>query len=176
MRKLTTEELTLRRLLPDGIMDSKRLPVVAVLEDVRSLYNVGAIFRTADAALLRKLILTGYTPKPPRKEIEKTALGATRTVPWESAPSAPHVLRGLRDKGYTICALETTDASVSLYSIGQIHQPLALVFGNEITGIGQETLSLCHHAWEIPMFGTKHSLNVSVAFGVAVYEISRRIR
>ena len=152
------------------------MPVVAVLEDVRSLYNVGSIFRTSDAVLLEKLILTGFTPHPPRKEIEKTALGATRTIPWESNESTPEVLRRLRDEGWTICAIESTDASADLYSVSRIPTPLVLVFGNEITGISQETLSLCHHAWEIPMFGTKHSLNVSVAFGVVVYEVCRRLR
>lgn len=176
MRKLTTDEITTLRLSPDGLVEAHRLPVVAVLEDVRSLYNVGSIFRTADAVLLSKLFLTGYTPKPPRPEIEKTALGATRTIPWEAHRSAPQVLQGLREQGYTICALETTDTSESLYTVRQIEHPLALVFGNEITGIRSETLALCDHAWEIPMHGTKHSLNVAVAFGIALYEVSRRLR
>ncbi len=176
VRKLSTDEIGARRKSPEEIADGDRLPVIAILEDVRSLYNVGSVFRTADAVLLTSLFLTGYTPVPPRKEIDNTALGATRSVPWESVPSTIDAVRTLQGRGWRVCAVENTTTSTNLFTMDPPPTPLALVFGNEITGVRQETLDACDEAWEIPMFGTKHSLNVSVAFGVVLYEVARRLR
>jgi tRNA G18 (ribose-2'-O)-methylase SpoU len=144
----------------------------AIAENIRSLYNVGSIFRTADAVLLGKLILTGYTPTPPRKEIEKTALGATATVPWEYYKDPIDAIRGLRTSGVRIIALEHTDRSMPYGSIRVADFPLCVIVGNEITGISQPVLNECDAAIEIPMHGAKHSLNVAVAFGIALFELA----
>ena len=173
MKKLTHDEIAANRLTPDSIPDERRLPVVAVIENVRSLYNVGSIFRTADGALIRQLCLTGFTPRPPRKEIEKTALGATRSIPWVYASSPLEPISTLRAEGYNICCLELTTNSRPYYQIEKRDFPLCLVVGNEVSGISKEVISQCAFSLEIPMFGTKQSLNVSVAFGVAIFELSR---
>lgn len=173
MKKLTHAEIASKRLALDSIPDRDRLPVAAVVDNVRSLYNVGSIFRTSDGALIQKLILTGFTPHPPRKEIEKTALGATKSVPWQHFPTPRLALDALRADGYRICCLELTDASVPYFSIRKADFPLCLIIGNEITGVSKDLIAECDTALEIPMFGTKQSLNVAVAFGVAIFELSR---
>ncbi len=173
MKKLTHDEIASQRLKLEEIEDAHRLPVVAVLDNIRSLYNVGSIFRTADGVLLRKLFLSGFTPRPPRKEIEKTALGATRSVPWEYVASSEQAMRQLRAEGYKICCLELARESTPYHAIRKPDFPLCLVIGNEITGVSKEALDLCDLALEIPMYGTKQSLNVAVAFGIATFELSR---
>jgi tRNA G18 (ribose-2'-O)-methylase SpoU len=176
MRKLIHEEILSRRLTGDQALAAERHPVVGVLEDIRSLYNVGSCFRTADAMLLRKLVLTGYTPTPPRKEISKTALGATETVPWEFFRDPAEAASSLKREGYSLYALEITDTSAPLDEIDDLAFPIAFVAGNEIAGVGPEMLKHCDGAIEIPMFGVKHSLNVAVAFGIAAWELVRRSR
>ncbi len=176
MRKLIHEEILTHRLTVEEAHASRRHPVAAVLEDVRSLYNVGSCFRTADAMLLSKLILTGYTPTPPRKEISKTALGATESVPWLAIPDPVEAVAALQEEGYLVYALEITDRSVEIDRLGTIDAPVAFVAGNEIAGVGERTLARCDGALEIPMFGVKHSLNVAVAFGIAAWELVRRTR
>ena len=173
MKKLSHEEIAARRLKLENIRDEHRLPVVAVLDSVRSLYNVGSIFRTADGVLLRKLILAGFTPYPPRKEIEKTALGATLSVPWEHLSSPRKAIGQLKSEGYKICCLELAGGSISYHDIKKQDFPLCLVIGNEINGVSKDLVSECDMAIEIPMFGTKQSLNVAVAFGVSIFELSR---
>ncbi|MEX1138753.1 MAG: RNA methyltransferase [Bacteroidota bacterium] len=173
MKKLTYDEISKKRTPPGEISRLQRLPLFALVENIRSLYNVGSIFRTADAVLLGKLILTGYTPIPPRKEIEKTALGATATVPWEYHKDPLEALRTLRASGVRVVGLEHTDRSVPYTSLQPADFPLCLVLGNEITGISQPVLNECDGAIEIPMHGLKHSLNVAVAFGISVYELAR---
>jgi len=173
MKKLSYEEVKLRRLEPAEMESVERLPVVAILENIRSLYNVGSIFRTSDAALVQGLILTGYTPTPPRKEIEKTALGATLTIPWEHSPNPINSIQQLRAQGYRICCLELTDQSIPYYTLPRSQFPLCLILGNELTGISSGMMELCDFGIEIPMYGTKHSLNVAVAYGIAVFELSR---
>jgi tRNA G18 (ribose-2'-O)-methylase SpoU len=167
MRKLGYEELTQQRLSQDELASAGRHPVTLILEDIRSLYNVGSIFRTADAARLQELILCGYTPTPPRKEISKTALGATETVPWRSFPTAAEAVQELRSHGVHVYALEQTDRSIPLADLTSAHIPIALVLGNEIGGVSAETLAVCDGAIEIPMYGVKHSFNVAVAAGIA---------
>ncbi len=146
------------------------LPLALVLDNLRSGHNVGSAFRTADAFRLRRLLLCGFTPTPPHKEIRKTALGATDTVPWTSIPQTTQAVERLRAEGYTVLAFEQTQAATSLRDFRpEPGRPYAFVFGNEINGVDQEVVDLCHGCLEIPQFGTKHSLNVSVAIGMAIW-------
>jgi 23S rRNA (guanosine2251-2'-O)-methyltransferase len=176
MRKLVHAEILERRLAPDVALATTRHPVVGVLENIRSLYNVGSCFRTADAMLLERLVLTGYTPAPPRPEIYKTALGATETVPWEHERDSVAAVQRLRASGIAVYALEITEGSVPIDRALELRFPAALVVGNEIAGVSQEVLDCCDGALEIPMYGVKHSLNVAVAFGIGVWELVRRSR
>jgi tRNA G18 (ribose-2'-O)-methylase SpoU len=173
-RRLLPAELTARQ--PDSrqLPRLPRLPVVAVLENVRSLWNVGSMFRTADAARLDRLFLCGFTGHPPRPEIDKTALGACAVVPWEYWTSATEACAWLRERGYQLMALERTTHSVDLETAA-LQPPLGFVVGNEVTGVSDEVLDLCHGALEIPMAGRKESLNVAVAFGVAAFTLRRRL-
>lgn len=170
MRKLKLAEINQKRISPDRIAQVKRLPVYVLLDNIRSLYNVGSIFRTADAARVEKIILTGITGKPPRKEIDKTALGASETVPWEYNPSATDAIDRMKKQGVPIIILEHTDSNIE-YKRMDFPFPCCLVMGNEVDGIQEKILGLSDASIEIPMYGTKHSLNVSVAFGIVIYEI-----
>jgi tRNA G18 (ribose-2'-O)-methylase SpoU len=170
MRKLELHEINQKRIASDKISQVRRLPVYVLLDNIRSLYNVGSIFRTADAARVEKIILTGITGKPPRKEIDKTALGASETVPWEYDRSAVSALRRMKKQGIPIIIVEHTDSNIE-YKKMDFAFPCCLVLGNEVNGIQEEILSLSDASIEIPMYGTKHSLNVSVAFGIVIYEI-----
>ena len=172
-RKLRTEEIQRRRLRPEEAAGAARVPLIGMLDNVRSMYNVGSIFRTADGALLQELLLAGYTPHPPRKEIEKTALGATRSVPWRHFPDPRDAVGAARSAGARICVLEQTTQSRPYASVRADDFPLCLVIGNELTGIAPEVVAEADMAIEIPMFGSKHSLNAAVAFGIAVFELSR---
>jgi len=151
------------------------LPVAIVLDNVRSLYNVGAFFRTADAAAVAKLYLCGITGRPPKRAIAKTALGAEETVAWEHSWDAPGILRGLREAGYETAAIETSPHAVDLFD-WRPRFPLCVVFGHEVEGIRPEVSRLCDTHVRIPMLGTKHSLNVATAGGVVVYELLRKYR
>ncbi len=173
MKKLTHAEISLRRTPVDKISEAIRVPLVAVVDNVRSLYNVGSIFRTSDGAMIEKLFLTGYTPHPPRKEIEKTALGSTASVPWEYRKNPSELLLEMKKKGRTICSLELTDGSIPYFEIARSHFPLCLIVGNEIAGVSKDLIDLSDISIEIPMFGTKQSLNVAVAYGIAVFELAR---
>ncbi|MBI3260124.1 MAG: RNA methyltransferase [Ignavibacteriae bacterium] len=170
MKKLSHAEILSNRLTPEIALANKRHPVTLVLDNIRSLYNVGSIFRTADAALVSEIILCGYTPAPPRMEIEKTALGAVDTVPWQYQSSAISAILELRQKGVKVFAVEITDSSRSYGNLTTDDYPIALVLGNELVGIDTEVLAICEGALEIPMYGVKHSLNVSVATGIVVFE------
>lgn len=171
IRKLHHDEIA-RTSLQD--IDAKRRhPLVVVVDNVRSLYNVGSIFRTCDGALVEKLFLTGFTPFPPRKEISKTALDADASVPWEHVYDITEVLARLREQEYSIAALEHTTGSRSCFDISADLFPLAVVVGNEVTGVSENVLPYCDLALEIPMFGIKQSLNVAVATGVLCFECVR---
>lgn len=170
IRKLTFQEITALRPTLEEMPEKKRFPISVVLENIRSLYNVGSIFRTSDGAGIEKLYICGYTACPPRKEIDKTALGSTDSVRWEWRKSAKEAIDELKAKGYTIVALEHTDKSVSIWKAA-FRFPLCLVIGNEVDGVSQETLDACDAAIEIPMYGVKQSLNVAVAYGIGVYAI-----
>lgn len=176
MRKLTYEELVQHRLPLDHARHSERHPITVVLDNIRSLYNVGSIFRTADAVRAQEIILCGYTPSPPRPEIDKTALGATQSVPWRSVASCVAAVEELRRTGVRVFAVELTDESRPYDSLTPDDFPAAFVFGNEIVGIQPEVLQRCHAALVIPMYGVKHSLNVAVAAGIVLYEALRCYR
>jgi 23S rRNA (guanosine2251-2'-O)-methyltransferase len=173
IRKLRAEEIAQHRLSSENVATAPRVPVIGMLDNIRSLYNVGSMFRTADGALLQHLYLTGYTPTPPRKEIEKTALGATGTVPWTHFANPLEAVQAARSAGARICVLEQTTRSIPYSALESSLMPLCLVVGNELNGIHPDVVALADLAIEIPMYGTKHSLNAAVAFGIAVFELAR---
>ena len=173
MKKLTHDQISLKRSTLDSIHKVQKLPVYVLLNSIRSNYNVGAIFRTSDGAMIEKLFLCGYTPCPPKKEVLKTALGSTESVKWEYVKDAKTVISQLKNKGIQICALELTDKSIPYHQIKSDDFPICLVVGNEITGVSQEVLDLCDKSIEIPQYGIKQSLNVAVAYGVAIFELRK---
>jgi tRNA G18 (ribose-2'-O)-methylase SpoU len=173
LRKLTHDEIAAKRLSLDGAARASRLPICGMLDNIRSLYNVGSIFRTSDGALIRKLYLTGYTPRPPRKEIEKTALGSTNSVPWEYHPDPLDAVAEVKSQGIRVCVLEHTTDSKPYFALRKEDFPICLVVGNEITGISPRIISAADLAIEIPMFGFKQSLNAAVAYGIALYDLVR---
>jgi 23S rRNA (guanosine2251-2'-O)-methyltransferase len=180
MKKLTHDEISKNRSTLESLHTVKRLPVYAVLNSIRSNYNVGSIFRTSDGAMIEKLYLCGYTPQPPnpglpagKKEILKTALGSTESVKWEYAKDPKEVIVKLKNEGIKICALEMTDKSIPYYEIKKEDFPLCVVVGNEITGVSQELIDLCDFSIEIPQYGIKQSLNVAVAYGIAIFELRK---
>lgn len=169
MRKLRTEEIA--RLTTEGAKRSGKHPIVCVIEDVRSIHNVGSMFRTAEAAAIDHLYLTGITGTPENRLIHKAALGAEDIVQWTHVPDIDTILQRLKFNGYTIAALEITDERVDVNSLGPSDFPIALIVGNEVTGVSRNALKHADIAIEIDQFGSKHSLNVSVAFGIAVYRL-----
>jgi tRNA G18 (ribose-2'-O)-methylase SpoU len=173
MRKLSHEEISKNRATLDKIHLVKKLPVKVILHNIRSTYNVGSMFRTSDGAMIEKLYLCGYTPHPPKKEILKTALGATESVSWEYLKDTISVVKKLKDEGTKICALELTDNSKPYYEFSKNDFPLALIVGNEISGVSQDILNLCDSSVEIPQYGIKQSLNVAVAYGIAIFELRK---
>ncbi len=173
MRKLTHDEIAQQRLTKEDIKAADRLPICAMLDNIRSLYNVGSMFRTSDGALISKLYLTGYTPRPPRREIDKTALGSTETVPWEYFEEPLDAVEEVKKKGMRLCVLEHTTRSVPYFALTRRDFPICLVVGNEITGISHDIIARADAAIEIPMFGMKQSLNAAVAYGIALFELVR---
>lgn len=173
-RKLKLEELG--RIDIETFKETKKIPLIIILDNVRSMHNVGAIFRTADAFLIEKIILCGITPKPPHREIHKAALGATESVDWEYAEDVQLVVRQLQEQNYTICGIEQTTDSMLLtdYSI-TTNKKYALILGNEVDGISDEVVSDCDVLLEIPQLGTKHSLNVSVCGGIVMWEFAKSL-
>lgn len=174
VRKKSLEEQVAEQEALDRNFNERRFPIVGVLDNIRSAYNVGAMFRTADAARVEELVLCGITATPPRNDVRKTALGADEYVPWRYVERAEDAVRDLRAKGYRIVVLEKTDPSTS-FRQARFEFPLALVVGNEWHGVSDTVLELADLSIYIPMYGRKTSLNVSVAFGIAVYEILRHL-
>ena len=162
----------LNRKTVEEFRQSDKIEVIVLLENIRSAYNVGSIFRTADAFLLEAIYLCGYTAFPPHKEIRKTALGADTTVNWKYFKDSKDAIEELKRDGYKIYAVEQTINSISLRDFSS-EGKLAFVFGNEVSGVEQSTIGLCHGSIEIPQFGMKHSLNVSVATGIVLWDIAR---
>lgn len=165
----------LGRKTTEEFKQAKKTPVIAILENIRSMHNVGSVFRSADAFLLEAIFLCGYTPIPPHRDIHKTALGATETVDWIYYPTALEAVKNVKSRGYKVFGIEQAAGSISLQNvILENGRPVALVFGNEVEGVSEEALQLCDGCIEIPQMGTKHSLNISVAAGIVFWEIVRR--
>ena len=170
MRKLSYQEITKRRLSKEEIKKTERFPIHTILDNIRSLHNVGSIFRTSDAVRLEKLYLTGITGFPPRKEIDKTALGAVETVPWEYHKDVIPVINTLKEQRIKIIVLEHTSNSLP-YQEFKPEFPVCLVVGNEVFGAQDKIVELADSALEIPMFGSKQSLNVTIAYGIVIYDL-----
>jgi tRNA G18 (ribose-2'-O)-methylase SpoU len=171
VRKLTHSEISKFRYTKQQLQNESRFPIYVLLDNIRSLYNVGSIFRTSDGARITKLFLTGYTPYPPRKEISKTALDATETVPWEYYKNPIEAIEKLKVESIKICLLEHTTKSQPYFNVSNNDFPLCLVVGNEITGVSKPIIDNAEMAIDIPMFGLKQSLNAAVAYGIAVFEL-----
>jgi len=175
MRKLGMDELN--RLSVDEFRQSAKMPVVVVLDNIRSMHNVGSVFRTADAFLIQGIYLCGYTPQPPHRDIHKTALGATETVDWKYFQDIREALKKLKEEEYRIFAVEQVENSIPLQEMAQQHSgKTVVVFGNEVSGVGEEALKFCDGSVEIPQWGMKHSLNISIAAGVVLWELARNYR
>ncbi|MCB9235995.1 MAG: RNA methyltransferase [Bacteroidia bacterium] len=171
MRQLQLDELN--RLSPEEFRAAPKTPVCMVLDNVRSMHNVGSVFRCADAFGIEKIWLCGYTPCPPHRDIRKVAIGAEDSVDWGYEQEITILLKQLKSEGWKIIAIEQTDASLPLpeFSRGK-DEKVALVMGNEVKGVSEEALACCDLALEIPQFGTKHSLNISVAAGIVIYHVA----
>ena len=173
MRKLLNEELD--RLSVEDFKKVDKVPLTIVLDNVRSLHNIGSVFRTADAFLLEGIYLCGITATPPHREIHKTALGATESVRWEYREQTTEAIRELKEKAYLIYSVEQTEGAVLLDQVKlSSGQKYALVFGHEIRGVDQQVVDLSDQCIEIPQYGTKHSLNISVAAGIVIWELFRK--
>jgi tRNA G18 (ribose-2'-O)-methylase SpoU len=171
-RKLKFWELN--RVDESAFKDQKKFPIIVVLDDIRSFNNVGSFFRTSDAFNIEKIYLCGITPLPPHRDIQKTALGATETVEWEHRESIVELIKELKSQGKTICSVEQAEETLMLNHSDQIaSDDLVLVFGNEVNGVNQAIIDLSDYIIEIPQYGTKHSLNVSVCAGVVLWEFVR---
>ena len=157
----------------DELEKRPRMPVVVLFDNIRSMWNVGSMFRTADGVWLEEIIISGYTASPPRKEIAKTALGAEYSVPWRYTPNAVEAIKALKQRGYTAIALEHTTQSRS-YTTVEYDFPVVFVVGNEGVGVQDEIVAVCDFAVELPQNGMKSSMNVAVAFGIMVYELRRQ--
>ncbi len=152
-----------------------KLPLFIVLDEVRSMHNVGSVFRTADSFLLEGICLCGYTPQPPHRDIQKTALGATETVPWFHYSTTLEAVQDLKAKGYILFAIEQVHGSTFLQDVElDLTKKYALVFGNEVYGVQQEVIACCDQVIEIPQLGSKHSLNISVSAGIVLWELVKR--
>ncbi len=174
IKKLSMDDLNRKSV--EEFKRSEKIPVVILLENIRSMHNVGSAFRTADAFLIEAIYICGYTAQPPRKEIDKTALGATETVHWQYFSTATEAIQVLKRTDYKVFAIEQVDNSISLEKFGKTNaNKIALVFGNEVSGVEEETLKMCDGCIEIPQFGMKHSLNISVAVGIVLWEIVRTV-
>lgn len=175
MKKLTHEEILQQKPSIAAVKKKKRNEMYALLENVRSLYNVGAIFRTSDGVLLKKLFLCGITGTPPRKEISKTALGAEEIVPWESSDSAAEVVKRLKKKGVQIVAVELAHGS-TVYDKAKYKFPACFIFGHEVLGISDELMQYVDISVNIPMLGRANSLNVATCYGIVMYDALRKTK
>lgn len=172
MQKIKNEDLGRKSITE--FKQSQKLPIIIVLDNIRSLNNVGSAFRTADAFLVDHIYLCGVTGQPPKPEIEKTALGATETVSWTYFKTTKEAIDHLKLSKHKVYAIEQVEKSISLENFKPAkNEPIALVFGNEVYGVEQDVVNLCDGSIEIPQLGTKHSLNVSVSIGIAVWEVAK---
>lgn len=180
MRKLTMDELGRKSVADFKLADKK--PLVVVMDNIRSMHNVGSVFRTSDAFLIAGICLCGFTPQPPHRDIQKTALGATESVDWLYYENTKDAVLALKEQGYKVFAIEQTKGSISLENFktyineksnNNSNNALAFVFGNEVDGVSEEVLAICDGAVEIPQYGMKHSLNISVAAAIVLWEMVR---
>ncbi|MBI3138520.1 MAG: RNA methyltransferase [Sphingobacteriales bacterium] len=172
MRKLSMAELGRKSV--EEFKASEKTPIIIVLENIRSAYNVGSVFRTSDAFLVQAIYIIGYSAKPPHKEVKKTALGAEETVDWKYFRTTAEAIAELRTEGFNVYAAEQAEGSYKLNAIGfEPGEKIAVVFGNEVTGVEQSTIALCDGCLEIPQLGMKHSLNIATAAGVVLWELVR---
>ncbi len=174
MRKLENSELERKSI--EDFKKSEKTPLILVLDDIRSLHNIGSVFRTADAFLIEKIYLCGITAIPPNKEIHKTALGATETVAWEHQENVLEVIEKLKKENVITLAIEQVESAIFLQNFEvKKGEKYALVFGNEVHGVSQEAVALCNGSIEIPQLGTKHSLNISVSAGIVVWDLFQKM-
>ena len=165
----------LERVSEEAFKQQKKFPVTVILNDIRSLNNIGSFFRTADAFNVEKIYLCGITANPPHRDIQKTALGATETVVWEYRQSISDLVKELKNDGMTICSIEQTEKTTFLQDVPNLkEEKFALIFGNEVNGVDQDVIDLSDYILEIPQFGTKHSLNVSVCAGAVLWEFAKK--
>ncbi len=175
MRKLLNSELDRKSV--DDFKEATKTPLIIVLDDIRSLHNIGSVFRTSDAFLVEKIYLCGITATPPNKEIHKTALGATDTVTWEYAKDVLKVIEQLKSENVAVFAIEQVENAVFLNDFKvEKNNKYALVFGNEVYGVSQKAIEICDGTIEIPQLGTKHSLNISVSAGIVVWDLFQKIQ
>ncbi len=175
MRKLRNEELS--RLDTSEFKKAKKTPITIVLDNIRSLNNIGSVFRTADAFLIDKIYLCGITATPPNKDIRKTALGATESVDWEYRENTVQLILELKEKNHTLWAVEQAEGATLLNEIEVTNsEHYVFIFGNEVKGVSQEVVNVCNGVVEIPQFGTKHSLNVSVSAGIVIWDIWSKLK
>jgi tRNA G18 (ribose-2'-O)-methylase SpoU len=174
MRKLKNEELN--RLNVADFKAASKTPIIIVLDNIRSLNNIGSVFRTADAFLIEAIYLCGITACPPHRDIQKTALGATETVHWEYFKDTEEAIQQLKSRDYKVFAIEQADKSLPLDTFApEPNQPLAVIFGNEVTGVTESAIALVDGVIEIPQFGTKHSLNISVSVGIVIWDLINKL-
>lgn len=167
--------LELNRISIEEYKNKEKTPLIVILDNIRSLNNIGSVFRTADAFLVEKIYLCGYTAKPPHKDIRKTALGATDSVDWEHQENIIELIKQLKKDGIKTYSVEQTKNSILLNDFKLPHSKIALVFGNEVQGVQQEVINESDGVIEIPQLGTKHSLNISVSCGVVLWDLFRKI-
>ncbi len=166
----------LNRKSPEQFKEAAKVPIVIILDNVRSMNNIGSVFRTADAFLLQAIYLCGVTATPPHREIHKTALGATETVSWKHFPTTIDAVNELKNNGFTVYAVEQAENSIMLDKFDIPSKKIALVFGNEISGVEQNVLDSCEAFIEIPQYGTKHSINLAVSVGIVVWEMFNKMQ
>ena len=174
MRKLKNNELA--RISAEDFKSAKKTPIIVVLDNVRSAMNVGSVFRTTDAFLIEKIYLCGITACPPNKEILKTAIGANETVAWEYVKETTDIVTKLKTENHHIVGVEQTENTTLLQNFENPNKKIALIFGNEVFGVSEEVINLCDECIEIPQFGTKHSLNISVSAGIVIWEIWKKMK
>ncbi len=173
MRKLKNKEL--QRINIDEFKSAEKTPITIVLDNVRSALNVGSVFRTSDAFLIENIILCGITSTPPNKEIRKAALGASDSVNWRFEENTIDAVTKLKTDGYHIMGIEQADKSSKLNDFTLSNKPIAVIMGNEVNGVSQDVIDICDEVLEIPQFGTKHSLNISVTTGIIIWELWRKM-
>lgn len=174
MRKLENSELDRKSVA--GFKDADKTPLILILDDIRSLHNIGSVFRTADAFLIEKIYLCGITATPPNKEIHKTALGATETVAWEHDSDVLSVIQKLKSENVSVFAIEQVENALFLQDFQtENNKKYALIFGNEVFGVNQNAIAACDGSIEIPQLGTKHSLNISVSVGIVVWDLFKKL-